>query len=224
MAAIHEHVSASPAIMQGNKSPLRDANHQGHDPRSSPLSNSETSSTPFGFCHCGCGGKTTLATRTVRVAGRVKGQPNRFIQGHQCVSSPVEYLVDEETGCWVWQRYVMPNGYGKGKAADGSKQLAHRVLYERHRGPIPEGLHLDHLCRNRGCVNPDHLEPVTPGENIRRGDCAQLTKEQVAEIRHLVTLRPPGRAPSPYSDEQLAKRYGVANDAIRNIRIGESWT
>lgn len=47
--------------------------------------------------------------------------------------------------------------------------MAHRYVYESIRGPIPEGLVLDHLCRNTSCVNPDHLEPVTYGENFRRG-------------------------------------------------------
>jgi len=47
--------------------------------------------------------------------------------------------------------------------------MAHRAVYESERGPIPEGMTLDHLCRNRGCVNPDHLEPVTNRENILRG-------------------------------------------------------
>lgn len=74
---------------------------------------------------------------------------------------------DDESGCWLWTGYIRPAGYGefwvKGKKA------AHRWAYERFVGPIPEGLQLDHLCRVRHCVNPDHLEPVTNWENTRRG-------------------------------------------------------
>lgn len=74
----------------------------------------------------------------------------------------------DENGCWVWQLHCMPTeGYGL-IAVDGRPRLAHRVSYETFVGPIPDGLQLDHLCRNRPCVNPDHLEPVTCQENIRR--------------------------------------------------------
>lgn len=72
--------------------------------------------------------------------------------------------VELEGDCWAWQGSIAPNGYGK---LGGS--WAHRLSYETFVGPIPEGLDLDHLCRNRGCVNPDHLEPVTRKENLRRG-------------------------------------------------------
>lgn len=70
-------------------------------------------------------------------------------------------------GCWHW-RSSKRAGYGL--FSDGPKRLsAHRTAYELLVGPIPEGLSLDHLCRNTGCVNPDHLEPVTHQENVRRG-------------------------------------------------------
>lgn len=73
------------------------------------------------------------------------------------------------TGCWIWQRSVSTAGYGH--IWDGGKLLAaHRVAYELVKGLIPEGLTLDHLCRNRRCINPDHLEAVTHRVNVLRGE------------------------------------------------------
>lgn len=70
-------------------------------------------------------------------------------------------------GCWMWVGGLHRNGYGK-FGMNGGSVLAHRWSYERHVGPIPTGLEIDHLCRVPACVNPAHLEPVTHAENVRR--------------------------------------------------------
>lgn len=83
--------------------------------------------------------------------------------------------VDKEGpgGCWLWAAYVNPDGYGEFWPTTDRHVGAHRYSYELNVGPIPEGLHIDHLCRVRNCVNPAHLEPVTCRENLLRGDTFQ---------------------------------------------------
>ena len=71
-------------------------------------------------------------------------------------------------GCWEWTASRTSAGYGNLRLTDRNV-YAHRASYELFVGPIPAGLQIDHLCRNRACVRPDHLEPVTQQENIRRG-------------------------------------------------------
>ena len=74
------------------------------------------------------------------------------------------------TGCWLWEGADDGrHGYGRFKVGRTCRQ-AHRISYELHKGPIPAGLTLDHLCRTPSCVCPDHLEPVTALENLRRGN------------------------------------------------------
>lgn len=71
-------------------------------------------------------------------------------------------------GCWRWTGALTQNGYGHIRTPDRRMALAHRLVYEHLVGPIPRGLEIDHLCRFRNCVNPEHLEPVTHVENMRR--------------------------------------------------------
>lgn len=73
-----------------------------------------------------------------------------------------------ENGCWEWTGALYSGGYGQA-TINRTGYTAHRVAYEVFKGSIPEGLVLDHLCRNRCCINPDHLDPVTNRENLMRG-------------------------------------------------------
>lgn len=74
------------------------------------------------------------------------------------------------TPCWLWTAYVEARTRYGHFTIDGRKVLAHRIAYELEVGEIGHGLHIDHLCWVRHCVNPAHLEAVTPGENVRRGE------------------------------------------------------
>lgn len=79
-------------------------------------------------------------------------------------------LVTKTDACWLWHGWTNKGGYGRSYFPDMHGLFyVHRVSYEHFVGPIPEGHHIDHLCRVRNCVRPEHLEPVAPAENIRRG-------------------------------------------------------
>ena len=105
------------------------------------------------------------------------------------------------TGCWLWEGATDEKGYGL-VYTDRSRR-AHRVVYERIRGPIPEGLQLDHLCAVKPCVNPAHLEPVTNSENQRRN-----------------SIRKYGRVLS--DDENYARDYRQRHREHRR-RYNERW-
>lgn len=101
--------------------------------------------------------------------------------------------VDQSGDCWTWAGVKDDRGYGR-FTVQGRKVLTHRFAYELLVGPIPDGLVIDHLCRNPRCVNPAHLEPVTTRENLLRGNT--ITAAQVAR-----THCPQGH---PYAGENLA--------------------
>lgn len=121
----------------------------------------------------------------------------------------MKYEIDEN-GCWIWKGYVAKHGYGyQGRVP------AHRAVYIEHRGVIPPGLDLDHLCRVRACVNPDHLEPVTRAENLRRGKNVRFTKADIRDIRT--------RVASGEMQKTLAEAYSVAPAYISLIVNHYKW-
>lgn len=80
-----------------------------------------------------------------------------------------------KTPCWLWQGRLSTQGYGRFSGQNPKTLMAHCWAYVHFVGPIPDGRELDHLCRNRSCVNPAHLEPVSHRENMLRGKNAAAT-------------------------------------------------
>lgn len=106
---------------------------------------------------------------------------------------------EPNTGCWLWIGCMSDHGYGRFYA--GRMIGAHKWYYEYLHGPVPGGLELDHLCRVRCCVNPEHLEPVTHLENSRRGVAGYATaKEHRGKQNRAKTHCPMGH---PYSGRNL---------------------
>ena len=96
-----------------------------------------------------------------------------FRMGRASPEERFQAKVEKTDTCWLWTGTVhKTTGYGI-TSVEGRHVLAHRWSYEHFVGSIPKGLHLDHLCRVRHCVRPDHLEPVTQGENNRRAAAAK---------------------------------------------------
>jgi len=122
------------------------------------------------------------------------------------------YVV-EANGCWRWTRGLTGSGYGH-VSIQSIYYQAHLLTYILRVGPIPTGLEPDHLCRNRWCVNPDHLEFVTHAVNVQRGIRSVLSPEQVAEIK---------RRGKRAGVRAMAREYGVNHATISRIVNGLIW-
>jgi HNH endonuclease len=120
--------------------------------------------------------------------------------------------VDRESDCWVWVGARHPRGYGQ-FSANGFKVYAHRYLFEYVNGPVPLGLELDHLCVNKSCIRPKHLEAVTHAENMcraadrgvwdrERNGNAKLTEDNVFAIKRSHKCGVPVK--------EMAKRFNVS--------------
>lgn len=135
-------------------------------------------------------------------------------------------ITEDADGCWIWQRKIQTAGYGQINLQINGRpvtRLAHRVSYEAFVGPIPTGLWIDHLCRVRSCVNPAHLEPVTPQQNVwrspihaahsrSRGECPKghvLAQVGTYKIRGYDVCKPCNRASTAkYRAKKAAAKAG----------------
>lgn len=121
--------------------------------------------------------------------------------------------------CWIWQG-CKRGGYGMitnpNYNGTGAKMLgAHVVYYEQMYGPVPKGSVLDHLCFQRDCVNPEHLEAVTHTVNIRRGRMPVITEEIAKLIRDDLT--------AGMMQKNAALKYGISQATVSQIARGVTW-
>jgi len=106
-----------------------------------------------------------------------------FTRGIPIIERIKSRIIVSPTGCWLYQGTLNKKGY-----AFVCGRFAHRVMWEDRFGTIPEGREIDHLCRNRNCCNPEHLETVTHAENIRRGDTGKNLRNPSREHQRRAAL------------------------------------
>lgn len=119
--------------------------------------------------------------------------------------------VDEKSNCWVWKKSLRGSGYGHFFDKRYKTKIAHRLSYFYHVRELDKSVHLDHLCRNRLCVNPDHLEEVTNKENCNRGANCDVRKILALKITHC----PKGHEYTEENSNIYKNRYGKPTRSCR---------
>lgn len=189
----------------------------------------------YGYCKCGCGGKTNISKWTDKRLGSVKGEPRSFINGHSTKVPSIKRFwkyVKITQGCWEWSGYIGAGGYGVISSDDGKLMKAHRLSWSIKHGPIPDGLKVCHKCDNPKCVNPSHLFLGTQSDNVQ--DCkkkgrisnrpqpgesnpmSRLTNKQVLDMRSL-------RLSRGLSYKKIGQKFGVAAMTAYRAITGQSW-
>lgn len=139
--------------------------------------------------------------------------------GSRRIKDSERYTIDKKTHCWNYVMSLSSGGYGQYYLYLGKYKYkvttAHRHFYENKYGKLAPGIQLDHLCRNRSCVNPDHLEPVSAAENKRRGIGIKLNYEAVKEIKK--------RYRGGELQDHLAKVFDVNQSQISRVIHGLRW-
>ncbi len=126
-------------------------------------------------------------------------------------------MTEPNSGCWLWLGWLNRDGYGRmklGSEKGGTMRqpMAHRASYEFYKGPIPEGMELDHICSVRCCVNPDHLEIVTSRENTAR----TCKRNKGDKWKSKKTHCPKGH---PYSGDNLQIEIRKSGKPMRRCKI-----
>lgn len=181
---------------------------------------------PWGYCFCGCNELAPIAKETIARLVMVKGHPKRFIPHHHLRYFGPRYLVEDrgyKTPCWIWQLFSRPDGYGMVQV-NGKAVNAHRVEYEKAYGPIPEGMHIDHLCMSstygatgsRLCIRPTHLQALTPTEHKRTHSNVKLSEDKVRKIRRLAAKR-------EMKQREIASLFGIDQAHVALIARRGSW-
>ncbi len=194
--------------------------------------NDTTHETPVKLCECGCGQPAPISNYTDSRYGAVKGQPLRFVLGHngRCAAD-VRFWekVNKEApnGCWEWMGHRDSNGYGR-MNIDGEATYMHRYSYELHRGPIQDGMFVCHQCDNPSCVNPAHLFLGAPVENTadmlgkhRHGHGARLPQAKLTDVQVIEIRR--RYAQGSVTQEELAQEFGLTRAGVASITQRKTW-